>query len=360
MIENPSIHSLKLISDFGGRYLDKLLPSSDLNFSTNGAERPSKLDEKSFRTLLSACKNLHDLNLSACRLTNQNWIDLADGLSICSNLKRLSLGGGDFLFLQGAKALYLSFESNNSSLRELYVDGLNFGDYALLRFVKAIEGYKNFRKISLTNMNFGISKSVIVTIFEFCAGNPKLQYLSLGGAIFSNSDKLFRFYKPSSIDGRAISMVQSAVKAHQCLVVLDLAGCDMPDAEISQLIACMKDSSSLVELRTASNTMAEDDRSKLTAMTTRNRRNLGMRAATALSLLIGNAASQVDTWPQELTGVLVENAPLDALLDIAAVIDDRLDSVATDSDSSSADDSNSTDSGSSRAESSDSIAERSE
>jgi hypothetical protein len=95
-------------------------------------------------------------------------------------------------------------------------------------------------------------------------------------------------------------------------------------------------------------------------MTTRNRRNLEMRAAAALSLMIGNASSRIDIWPQELTGVLVENAPLDALLDIAAVIDDRLDSVATDSDSSSVDGGNSTDSGSSRVESSDSIAERSE
>lgn len=83
--------------------------------------------------------------------------------------------------------------------------------------------------------------------------------------------------------------------------------------------------------------MTEDDRSKPTAMTMRNRRDLELRAAAAFSLLIGNAANQVDTWPQELTGVFVENAPLEALLDIVAVIDDRIDSVPAVAESSGED-----------------------
>jgi hypothetical protein len=93
-------------------------------------------------------------------------------------------------------------------------------------------------------------------------------------------------------------------------------------------------SGTLIEVRIGNNPISEDDRSKLTAMTMRNSRDLELRAAAAFDLLISNAASQVDTWPQELTGMFVENAPLEALFDIVAVIDDGIDSVPAVAESS--------------------------
>ena len=160
--------------------------------------------------------------------------------------------------------------------------------------------------------------------------------------------------------GDSITTDRSVFKVHKSLRFLDLADCGLPRQAISQLVARLQDSRSLIDVRTTENTISEDDRLKLDVMTQRNRKNLEARAVVAFSLLIENASSRIDIWPQELTGVFFENAPLDVLLDIAAVIDDRLDSVATDSDLSGMVSSNSTDSGSSGMESSDSIAERSE
>ncbi len=339
--ENPSIHALKLISNFGSSHLDRLMPSIDLHLAILGVEDPTKLDEKSFRKLLRACKNIQELNLPGCGLSEQNWIDLSESFSNSPKLQRLILGGDDFLSDYAADALAQSLKSKTPSLRELCIDGLKLDAFAGMYLLQGICRHAKFKKIALHNIDGKTFPSCLNTVVELCRTNPALQYLSLGGGIFEQNQQFYKFVPQIPPRGGSIAQDQSIFKAHKSLRVLDLTGCDVPRQSMSLFVACLLDNGSLIDVRTEDATIDEDDRSKLTAMTTRNRRNLEIRAAEAFSLLIGNTPSQVDTWPSELTGVFIENAPLDALLDIAAVIDDKLDSVPAVSESSSDDSSDS-------------------
>ncbi|NDC07725.1 MAG: hypothetical protein EBZ75_00025 [Oxalobacteraceae bacterium] len=360
LIENPSIQSLKLISDFRGYYFVTPRPWIFDLAGASGKVNSSQPDDQSFRKLLSACKNLHSLNLSGCRLTKQNWIDLAEGLSNRLKLQRLSLGGDDFLPDVAAQALAESFQSKTSPLRELCIDGLKLELFGGVHLLQGISDHSKFKKIALLNLDGSTFTTCIETVSAICRTNPELQYLSLGGPMFDSAREFSKSLIQALSSGDSITTDRSMFKAHKSLRFLDLADCGLPRQAISQLVARLQDSRSLIDVRTTENTISEDDRLKLDVMTQRNRKNLEARAVVAFSLLIENASSRIDIWPQELTGVFFENAPLDVLLDIAAVIDDRLDSVATDSDLSGMVSSNSTDSGSSGMESSDSIAERSE
>jgi hypothetical protein len=339
--ENPSIHTLKLISNFGGSYLQDVLQPRDLYSAIFGVKNPYESEDKWLRKLLGSCKNLKDLNLSGCRLNGQNWIDLANYLSNTPKLQRLSLGGGDCITNDAAQTLAHVFESKTPALRELFVDGLNFEDLAIIYFINGIATHKNFKKIMLNNVTGLVLQSPKDTIFDLCSAIPDLQYLSLGGNVFSSLDYIFRSNPNTPSQGYSISTVQSIFKAHPSIRVLDLTGCNLSDAAISHLVQDIEASGSLIEVRISNNPISEDDRSKLAAMTMRNRRDLELRAAAAFSLLVGNAASQVDTWPPELTGVFVENAPLEALLDIVAVIDDGIDSVPAVAESNGEDSSDS-------------------
>ena len=340
--ENPSIHTLKLISNFCGSYVEDVWQPRDLYSAIFGIKNPYEPEDKSFRKLLGSCKNIHNLNLSGCSLLEKNWIDLVDCLSNIPKLQCLSLGGGNYITERAAQALARIFESKTPALRELFVDGFKFLDlFPYSIFLNGIADHKTFKKITLKNMNGVVSHSTVGAVWKICSTNPDLQYLSLNGSTLSNSNHMFGLNPQNPLEGHSIPIEESIFRMHRSIRVLDLTGCDLSRGAMTQLIRIISGSRALVEVHTGDQEMTEDDRSKLTAMTMRNRRDLELRAAAAFSLLIGNAASQVDTWPQELTGVFVENAPLEALLDIVAVIDDGIDSVPAVAESSGEDNSDS-------------------
>jgi hypothetical protein len=107
---------------------------------------------------------------------------------------------------------------------------------------------------------------------------------------------------------------------HESLRMLDLSDCGLNFSDMGKLAKGAEGSTTLLDIRIEGNAIADADRATLMVLLSRNREALEKRVDAALTLLIRHAASQIDTWPAELIGVLIENTPPEVLLDIAAVI----------------------------------------
>lgn len=341
---NPSIRSLKLACDFGGRSDDPYelsLHANSMLYSDPGFDMPDRLDDESFCRILNACKNIRTLNVSGCRLTGSAWKTLAESLDVLVQLKRLELGGGDHLSPGDAFFFGSRIASANSSLQELVIDEL-FTD-SLPGLLRRLGQHGRFTLIKLTNIRshtICLDTWTIESIFGLCACNPKLKYLSMAGTrsfkMFAANDEIYGGSWEALFGAPVNTSMSMALSRHDSLRVLDLSDCGLNFPETGKLANGSEGSTTLLDIRIEGNAVSDADRAKLMAVSNRNREALEKRVDAALALLIRHAASQVDTWPPELIGVLIENTPPEVLLDIAAVIEPTGGSPARTSDTTGA------------------------
>jgi hypothetical protein len=324
--KNPSIRSLKLVCDFGGRPDDPYelsLHTKSMHDSDLGFDMPVLLDDESFRSILNACKSIRTLNVSGCRLTSSAWKTLAEGLELLVQLRRLELGGGDHLTPADAFFFGSKIASANSSLQELVIDEL-FTD-SLPGLLVRLSQHGKFTLIKLTNIRshtICFDTWTIESIFGLCACNPKLKCLSMAGTrsfkMFAANDEIHGG-SWEALFGAQVN-TSMTLSRHESLRLLDLSDCGLNFSDMGKLAKGAEGSTTLLDIRIEGNAIADADRATLMILLSRNREALEKRVDAALTLLIRHAASQIDTWPAELIGVLIENTPPEVLLDIAAVI----------------------------------------
>jgi hypothetical protein len=288
---NPSIRSLDLICDFGGRSTNPgdmtrsqrhlmVFPQEAMTAQSNWP------DAESFRSILDACKNVEALNLKECRLTEKDWYSLAAQLQGTSKLRRLEFGG--------------NIEISESGLERI-----------------------NFSVIKLQNIRAKVSIGDFADIdfmFDLCTSNPKLQYFSLAGTILqplaaaNDLDFSQNFREP------AVSVNTLNFRKHACLRIFDLSGCDLGQAGMAEIAAACDGHAALIEIRIEGNKISDSDLAKLDATTKLNRRRLKAQATAAYDLLVTHASEKMDVWPEELSRLLVKNTPIEILPNIAAVV----------------------------------------
>ncbi len=328
--ENPSIHSLKLVCDLGGESGD--LYSFSLNFiyenlhnqenheNSKHLKNPGFPDHESLEHILNACKSVDTLDIKGCRLSDESWEVLADKLLDRSSFVRLELGGGDKISQPVSEKIYHALTSGHSSLREFFIDDLSMDDFA---FAKLLDGVRKHGKLSVVKLEkihyqplFAKNLLTIDSLFNLCALNPSLQYLSLAGTqfrIFSPANDKINF---SILPGMGPSADALAFNVHTCLRVLDLTNCGLNMADMSEIANAATGHVALIEIRTDGNNISIDDRSILSNLERRNRELLQKKASAALDLLADHAAHQIETWSRELSEVLAKKASptlLDAL-----------------------------------------------
>jgi hypothetical protein len=325
---NPSIRSLDLVGDFGGRSNNPgdmtrsqrqswVIPQRAMTVQSNWP------DTDSFRSILDACKNVEALNLKACRLTGKDWYSLAAQLQGTSKLRRLEFGGNIEISESGLESISSAIASRDSSLRELVIDDLSVNQFSFDKLSKAIKKHGNFSLIKLQN----ISNRVLIgnfadidLMFDICTSNPKLQYFSLVGTKFqqfsaaNDLDYLPHFGKPE------VSVNALNFRKHACLRIFDLSGCELEQAAMGEIAAACDGHAALIEVRIEGNKISDSDLAKLDATTTPNRRRLEAQATVAYDLLVTHAAGEMDVWPEELSRMLVQNTPVEILPNIAAVV----------------------------------------
>lgn len=329
---NPSIRSIKLACDFGGKSgrpgeLDRNELYSSLVFHGEKINGPELPDADSFRSLLSACKKIEALDLKGCRLTEKDWLTLAERLRGLSHLRRLEFGGGDQISGFALAKITSSISSGASSLRELVIDGISMNSKSFTGLLTGMEEHGKFSLIKLQDICLVLEVFHVPSVdllFSLCVSNPGLQYLSMAGTQFMEGhpandnfrDEYFCFLKTS-----ARSASSESFKTHACLRVFDLSGCDLNRADMETMAAACEGHASLIDIRTEGNLISESDRIRLKAAAMRNRELLEAQASAAFDLLVTNAEGQPDVWPRELSEVLVENTPVEILPNIAAVLD---------------------------------------
>lgn len=328
--ENPSIHSLKPVCNFGGESGDPYsfsrnfiygnLHYRDSHENSKHLKEPDFPDHESLEHILNACKSVDTLDVKGCRLSDESWKVLADKLLDRSSFVRLELGGGDKISQPVSEKIYHALTSGHSSLREFVIDDLSM-DYCT--FAKLVDGVGNHGKLSVVKLEnihyqslFTKNSLTIDALFNLCALNPNLQYLSLAGT-------QFRIFAPANDDinfsfllGMGPSADALAFNAHACLRVLDLTNCGLNMGDMSEIATAAAGHAALIDLRTEGNNISIDDRSILSILERRNRELLQKQASAALELLADHAAHQIETWPRELSEVLAQKASpmlLDAL-----------------------------------------------
>lgn len=316
--ENPSIHSLKLVCDFGGESGDPYsfsrnfiygnLHYRDSHENSKHLQEPDFPDHESLAHILNACAHVDPLDIKGCRLRDESWKVLADKLLDQSSFVRLELGGGDKISESASEKIYHALTSSSSSLREFVIDDLSMDDFA---FAKLLDGVRNHGKLSVVKLEnihfqtlFAKNSLTIDSLFNLCALNPNLQYLSLAGT-------QFRIFAPANDDinfsfllGMGPSADALAFNAHAYLRVLDLTNCGLNMGDMSEIATAATGHAALIELRTEGNNISIDDRSILSILERRNRELLQKKASAALELLADHAAYQIETWPRELSDVL--------------------------------------------------------
>lgn len=324
----PSIRSLKLDCDFGGKAgrpgdldRDPLHPS--LAFHEEMLGGPELPEADSFRSILDACKRIEALDLKGCGLTEKAWLTLAERLRDLSALRRLEFGGGDKISGFALAKISSSISSGVSSLREWVIDGISMHSKS---FTKLLTGMKEHGKFSLIKLqNIALSGEVfhhadVNSVLSLCVSNPGLQYLSMAGTKFRDGLPANDNFHNEYIYFLETSVSSASFKTHACLRVFDLSDCDLSRDDMETIAAACEGHASLIDIRIDGNWISESDRIRLKAAAMRNRELLETQASAAFDLLVTHAANQPDVWPRELSEVLVKNTAVEILPNIAAVI----------------------------------------
>jgi hypothetical protein len=318
--ENSSIHSLKLVCNFGGESGGR--NSVSWNFiheNLNVLEKQDFLGHESLEQILNACEHLDTLDIKGCRLSEKSWEVLANKLLDHSSLLRLELGGGDKISQSASEKIHSVLVSDSSSLMEFIVDDLSMDYFSAATLVDGISKHGKLSVVKLENINdnsWFTSMLDIDSIFILCARNPNLQYLSVAGTKLSNFEPANDANNFSILPVRGPSANSLAFTAHTSLRVLDLTNCGLNQADMSEITKAAEGHAALIDIRTEGNSANVGDRSVLTFIERRNRALLQNQASAALDLLADHAAHQIETWPRELSDVLAQNASpivLDAL-----------------------------------------------
>lgn len=326
---NPSIRSLKLACDFGGTSglpgdpdRDELY--SSLVFHGEKREGPALPDTDSLRCILSACKDIDALDLKGCRLTEQDWLALAERLRGLSNLRHLEFGGGDHISGLALAEITSSISSRAASLRELVIDGISMHSNSFARLLAGMKEHGKLSLIKLQNISNALEVlhlSSVDSVLSLCASNPGLQYLSMAGTRFRDGLAANDDFRNEYIDLPERSASSAGFKTHACLRVVDLSGCGLDEGDMETMATACEGHASLIDIRIEGNVISESDCTRLKASAMRNRELLEVQASTAFDLLVTHAANRPDVWPRELSEVLVKNTPADVLPNISAMID---------------------------------------
>ena len=321
---NPSIRSLKLNCDFGGKSGGR--NSVSWNFiheNLNVLEKQDFLDHESLEQILNACKHLDTLDIKGCRLSEKSWEVLAHKLLDHSSLLRLELGGGDKISQSASEKIHSVLVSDSSSLMEFIVDDLSMDYFSAATLVDGISKHGKLSVVKLENINdnsWFTSILDIDSIFILCARNPNLQYLSVAETKFRNFEPANDANNFSVLPFRGPSANSLAFTAHTSLRVLDLTNCGLNQADMSEITKAAEGHAALIDIRTEGNSANVGDRSVLTFIERRNRALLQNQASAALDLLADHAAHQIETWPRELSDVLAQNASPIVLDTLASLI----------------------------------------
>ena len=325
---NPSIRSLDLVGDFGGRSTNPgdmtrsqrqswVIPQEAMTVQSDWP------DTDSFRSILDACKNVEALNLKECRLTGKDCYSLAAQLQGTSKLRRLEFGGKIEISESGLESIISAIASRDSSLRELVIDDLSMNQFSFDKLSKAIKKHGNFSLIKLQNIypkvvigNF----ADIDLMFDLCTSNPKLQYFSLAGTILQPLAAANDFDFSQNFMEPEVSVNALNFRKHACLRIFDLSSCGLGEAGMAEIAAACDGHAVLIEVRVEGNKISDSDLATLNATTTLNRERLEAQATAAYDLLVTYASKKMDVWPEELSRELVKNTPVEILPNIAAVL----------------------------------------
>lgn len=310
---NTSIRSLKLMCNLGGKTAEFV--------KSRGAQQPDsmamipgqiELDGDSLKDILDSCPNLQNLDLSGCRLQEHHWMILGDTLKNKATLRSLTLGNGDYMNGDKFKVFLMRLQ-NLSSLRDITIKNTTIFQTVPLDLLSTIGKHGKLQSVNLINLDVvGTQGFGLGDFFEYSEGiGTSFSHLSLSGSkpYFGDSSKEW-------LIERIISKAQKAEK----LLSVDLSGCGYSEDESNILAKIVDALPALQEINMEGNTVSDTARASFEKTCKRNRERAERAAAAAFDLLVPNSAVPPSHWPEELSRVLAQNAPVATLVSLAALI----------------------------------------
>lgn len=311
--KNPSIRSIKLICDLGGRSFNSSVDIEKLKAALReGKAEPDSLDKDSFENILKSCGHVQRIDLSGCRLSNYSWESMQALFPEFDDLQCLILGNGDFLEYAEAKGFFKRL-ADISSLRELVLRNTGVNPQIIKSILHNTDNRLNLRTLKLENLetikidDLSLPAMEVEDLIFSCEYNYcNVSHLSVAGCKVDA-----RFIDPS---------LRNYAQNIKSLISLDMTNCGLSEQESDALAAIVKELPALEEIKLEGNEVSDVALASFDETTKRNReanlrkREPAERAATAAyDLLLENAAAPSDTWPRELSHVLAKNSPTETL-----------------------------------------------
>ncbi len=350
LARDPELTAVKIDGHFGGssgsKYIDPGIIFALLSGGEHGAIEP--LDDACFRTLLSSLNQIRSLDLSGCRLTAQNFVDLATFIQKDTGLQTLSLGNGDVISLDSQEALGAALAAN-STLRELVLDkmvlefsmpriflaGTLFRSIPDQPLIAGIQANQSLRSVKLSHMSHSFLIGPVFSL-EQAAGlfgqGSRLHEISFAGTELgaveksaANDDALSDYLATSGLHYFSMALGEPGSKKElpfsfgKHLEVLDLSGCSLTQKQTHHLVSSLPFGSSLTVLNLDENKIQVADADELQHKLLKNGPRLSEDGTNAYQQLISNSVNAPQYWPRELSMTLAMHTPIADLVSLSDV-----------------------------------------
>jgi len=264
MRDNKNIPCLKLNCNFGGldknsyRKTNESEPDAS---STANSMQGEILDEKAFQEILNACENVQTLDLSGCRLTDNNCQDLVAYLKKNPALEGIRLGDGDVIKGKNIAKIFRSIEQS-SNFKEIVLHDLLIEATDISGSIDAISENTPLESLTFQNVVFTKYTLSIFSVFSL-AMNSKIKEISLNGTKVDMRDTRDQ-------NGRLQVGLRIGIRHSAQLQKIDLTDCQLTYAETNELAEVLAQHQGIQELILEGNEVSPATLEKIKATLQRN------------------------------------------------------------------------------------------
>lgn len=264
MRDKKNIPLLKLNCNFGGldknSYRKTNESKRDVSTTTNSMQGEI-LDEKAFQAILNACENVQTLDLSGCRLTDNNCQDLVAYLKKNPALEGIRLGDGDVIRGKNISKIFRSIEQS-SNLKEIVLHDLIIEASDITGSVDAISKNTPLESLTFQNVVFTEYTLSIFSVFSL-AMSSKIKEISLTGTRIDMRDTHYA-------NGQLQLGLRVGIAHSTQLKKIDLTDCHLTYAETNELAEVIAYHQGIQELILDGNEVRPDTLEKIKATLKRN------------------------------------------------------------------------------------------
>jgi Ran GTPase-activating protein (RanGAP) involved in mRNA processing and transport len=229
MRDKKNIPLLKLNCNFDGLDKNSYRKNNESKpdaRSTTYSMQGEILNDKAFQEILNACENVQALDLSGCRLTDNNCQDLVAYLKKNPTLQGIRLGDGDVITGKNLSKIGTSIKQSTTLqglvLKDMLIDANN-----IVGLIDSLDANKSLTSLKLQNLEFTKYTLMFSNAFDLASGT-NIEAISLAGTKLGMTNTLGK-------NGKLPAEISVSIRNSAKLQKLDLTDCHLTYAETDEI-----------------------------------------------------------------------------------------------------------------------------